>query len=161
MLHRIFAMAIKGRKITENPCCEVKRLAGEQPRTRYLLPEKETRLLDACNEPLRSLVLLALGTGMRRGELFKLKWTNVDFLAQEIKVIQTKTSRDRFVPMSDTVRETLVRLRLETNGEFVFPSRTDVMVRSTVRLPSMLFVVELVLWALDSMICGTLLLVGV
>ena len=49
---------------------------------------------------LYPLVALALGTGMRRGELLNLSWPHVDFLRGVIHVVNTKTARDRIIPMS-------------------------------------------------------------
>jgi integrase len=67
--------------------------------------------------------VLALNTGMRRGEILRLKWEDVDFHANEIKATQTKGHRDRFVPMNSKVREELLRLRQTSEGQFLFPAR--------------------------------------
>jgi len=99
---------------------------GEQPRTRYLLPDEEERLMAVMigyRAHLRQIVVLAINTGMRRGELLRLQWVHIDFHKNEIKVVQTKTDRDRFVPMNARVREELQRLRAEAAGEFVFWNR--------------------------------------
>ncbi|HEX2269692.1 MAG TPA: site-specific integrase, partial [Pyrinomonadaceae bacterium] len=69
------------------------------------------------------LVALALGTGMRRGELLNLSWQNVDFLRGVIHVVNTKTARDRIIPMSQSVREVLIEQRQTQEGDLVFASR--------------------------------------
>lgn len=128
MLSRIFNLAIVNGDATVNPCIKVRRLPGEQPRTRYLLPEEERRLLAVLNgrrSHLRPIVVLALNTGMRRGEILRLKWEDVDFHANEIKATQTKGHRDRFVPMNSKVREELLRLRQTSEGQFLFPARKN------------------------------------
>ena len=58
---------------------------------------------------------------MRRGELLRLRWEHVDFHKGEIKVTNTKSDRDRFVPMNGRVRGELLRLRDETEGDLFFP----------------------------------------
>jgi integrase len=71
---------------------------------------------------LKPIVVLAIHTGMRRGELLRLRWEHVDFYKCEIKVTHAKTDRDRFVPMTATVREELVSLRARGTEGFVFPN---------------------------------------
>jgi integrase len=91
-----------------------------------LLPDEEERLMAVMNghrAHLRRIVILAINTAMRRGELLRLQWDHTDFYKNEIKVVQTKTDRDRFVPMNTRVREELLSLRAEVTGEFVFTNR--------------------------------------
>ncbi len=57
---------------------------------------------------------------MRRGELFNLKWFDVDFARGVIHVRNTKTDRDRVVPMNEDVRQMLER-QPKASG-YVFPS---------------------------------------
>ena len=86
-------------EVSSNPCAEVKNLTGEQHRTRYLLPEEEERLVAVLETRpyLRTIVTLALNTGMRRGEILRLRWEHIDFHANEIKATHTKAHRDRFI----------------------------------------------------------------
>ena len=62
---------------------------------------------------LRALIITALDTGMRRGELFKLTWSDVDFKSNLIRVraTTTKTEKARAVGMTPRVREELLALR--------------------------------------------------
>lgn len=72
-------------------------------------------------EYLRLLVTVAIYAGPRRGELLKLRWSNVDFALNTIHFKETKTNKDRSVPMEPIVRTALSELR-ETSGdaEYVF-----------------------------------------
>jgi integrase len=72
---------------------------------------------------LHALVSSALGTGMRRGDLLNLSWRSVDFLRGVIHVVNTKTARDRIIPMSQRVREVLIEQRKTQKGDLVFGSR--------------------------------------
>src|ERR1041385_8972629 len=81
---------------------------------RCLSDDEETRLMGKITgrrKHLYPLVALALGTGMRRGELLNLSWPHVDFLRGVIHVVNTKTARDRIIPMSQRVREVLIEQR--------------------------------------------------
>lgn len=70
---------------------------------------------------LKPIVVAAIHTGMRRGELLKLRWQNVDFARGLIYVTNTKTGHDRDVPMNSVVRETLLELQKQYGDfEYVF-----------------------------------------
>jgi len=132
LLSRIFSIA---RML--NPCSEVKKLPGEQPRTRYLLLEEEDRLMSALDSKpiLRSIVVLALNTGMRRGEILRLKWEHVDFHKGEIKATHTKGHRDRFIPMNAKTREELLTLQASSKSLFLFPGRKEGASLSDIKRP--------------------------
>lgn len=97
--------------------------ASERRRERVLTVEEETRLLDACTgkrSHLKPLIITALDTGMRRGELLKLVWPDVDFGLDLIRVraTNTKTERPRTVGMTPRVREALLALRQDAPIEY-------------------------------------------
>lgn len=86
--------------------------ADETKRERVLSHNEEARLLAACTERrshLRPLLIVALDTGMRRGELFKLKWSDVDLYTAMIYVraTTTKTMTARSVGMTPRVKDEL------------------------------------------------------
>jgi integrase len=70
---------------------------------------------------IRPIVILALHTGMRRGEILSLRWNQVDFVRGLILVQRTKSGRDRIVPMNSTVSDTLTAIRQGAQGDQVFP----------------------------------------
>jgi integrase len=75
-------------------------IADEKQRERILTPEEESRLLAACTgrrSHLRAIIIAALDTGCRRGELLKLKWSDVEFDSRTITIqaFNTKTMRER------------------------------------------------------------------
>lgn len=89
-------------------------LADERKRERILTRDEELRLLEACTgrrSHLRAIIISALDTGMRQGELLKLRWRDVDLESGNILIaaFNTKTMRERAVRM--TIR---MRLELET-----------------------------------------------
>jgi integrase len=126
VLSRIFTLAVELEQAASNPCRKVRKLRVDNQRNRYLSSHEETRLmaqLTGRRKHLHALVSLALGTGMRRGELLSLSWRHVDFLRGVIHVVNTKTARDRIVPMSQRVREVLIEQRETQKGDLVFASR--------------------------------------
>lgn len=123
VLSKIFQLAVDAGHLESNPCHRVKRLRHDNSRTRFLSDEEEASLLEALagKEPLRSIVLLALHTGMRRGEIISLRWDEVDFTRRLIHVTQTKTGRNRMVPMNQDVLEILGRQPHQSDLVFVSP----------------------------------------
>lgn len=122
VLSAIFTLAVDDELIPSNPCRKVRPLRMDNTRNRYLTAEEEKKLLAALDgEPwLKNIVTMAIHTGMRRGELFNLRWFDVDFARGVIHVRNTKTDRDRVVPMNKPVREMLKR-QPKASG-YVFPS---------------------------------------
>jgi integrase len=75
---------------------------------------------DAENQTVANLMRMALYTGMRRGELFKLKWTDVDFENGFILIDAPKGGRSQTIPLSDAARGVLEK-QGRTKSPFVFP----------------------------------------
>lgn len=74
---------------------------------------------------LRPMTLLAMNTGMRRGEIFKLSWSNVHFNRRQITVISStaKTGKTRHIPMNNEVFEVLKKWQKTSKGKLVFPGK--------------------------------------
>jgi integrase len=125
LLSRIFTLAISNREARFNPVSEVKLFKGETRRTRYLLPEEEGKLMAALTgrrATIRLLVVVALQTGMRRGEIMKLKRSDIDFHRGEIHVTGTKTNQNRVVPINETLRFELQDHLGRVESSWVFAS---------------------------------------
>jgi integrase len=109
-----------------NPCALVRKPMSPQGRNRLLKADEEVRLI-AELRPIRRrspwmlpLVLLALETAMRRGELLSLRWENVDLVAQTALLPLTKNGTARIVPLSKKAVAVLRTLKQEHLGP-VFP----------------------------------------
>lgn len=112
-LKTIFNKAIEWGYANENPVRKVKLLPENNMRIRYLEKEEIDDLLKACNSLkkaiyLKPIIIIALNTGMRRGEIFNLKWE--DAIQNVIHIRESKSGRGRFIPMNNTVKETLKNL---------------------------------------------------
>ena len=111
LLSHVFTLAHDHGLVNENPCRRVRKFKLDNRRERVLSREEEQRLLAALGTSkrsyLRAMVLLALHTGMRRGELGQLTWREVDFPQRQVFVRRPKTGRNGFVPMNRTVEELL------------------------------------------------------
>lgn len=76
-----------------------------------LNPEELQRLLDAIeadsNADAKAIMRLALFTGMRRGEIFKLRWQDVDFDRGFIRIVGPKGGTDQTIPLNQAARKVL------------------------------------------------------
>jgi integrase len=86
---------------------KVKFLPENNRRLRYLSKEECQTLIDSCNPYLKSIVITALNTGMRRGEILKQTWDRVDLRHGFILLETTKNGERREIPINATVRKTL------------------------------------------------------
>lgn len=99
---------------------KIKLFKENNQRVRYL-EEKEVRpLIEAAPEPLRSIIIVALYTGMRRGEIASLRWRDIDVKEKVLTLWDTKNKDKRHIPLNNTVIETLLKASPEKKGEFVF-----------------------------------------
>jgi integrase len=70
-------------------------------RVRYLQPTEIHVLLSECPAWLCAIVALAVGTGMRRGELLGLRWLDIDILNRRVMLPQTKNGEGRIVYLNE------------------------------------------------------------
>ena len=72
------------------------------------------------NTQAANLMKLALVTGMRRGEMFKLKWKGVDFERGFLHIRDPKGGPDQKIPLNEPAKK-LLKFHEKTESEFVFP----------------------------------------
>lgn len=108
-----------------NPCL-VDRFPEER-RPRYIPPEKDFWTVYECTEGQDRVMLLTyLHLAARRTEIFRLRWEDVDFIGQQIR-LATRKRRDGsleydWLPMTDELHQTLIAHRQENSSEWVFPN---------------------------------------
>jgi integrase len=90
------------------------------------MPDEIQLLFQHCTPRLKPIVITALSTGMRRGEIINLKWDDVDFSQGHITIWESKNGESHTAPMSDLLAETLRRQKEERRprNPLVFPSPT-------------------------------------
>jgi len=107
LLKTMFTKAMEWGKVKDSPSKKVKLLKGEVKRVRYLMPSEIQHLLSNCTAHLKPIVIVALHTGMRKGELLNLKREQVNLEQGFITLIDTKNNERRDIPMDETVKMTL------------------------------------------------------
>jgi integrase len=128
-LSHILSFAAKERRLIDrNPVGDLSRKKESRGRTRFLSDDERTALLDACAKSewpaLHALVLLAITTGARRGELIGLRWSDVDLKKGRALVRETKNDEQRTLPLAGKALEALRDLKLKgsARSEFLFPN---------------------------------------
>ncbi len=124
LLSGVFNKAFAWKKTKANPVREVKKFKENNERTRYLTEEEEPLLKAEFPEEHWSKVEIAYNTGMRRGEQFNLRWSDVDFHSHTIAIRIPKSGEKEHVKMNDRVTEILRSLPSRLKSEWVFPSET-------------------------------------
>lgn len=98
----------------------------DNQKTEDLTPEQLKRLLDAIdadeNIQAAAMMRFVLFTGMRRGELFKLKWDDIDFHRGFIHIRNPKGGADQKIPLNEGARQILEN-HIRTGSEYIFPGR--------------------------------------
>lgn len=117
--------------LDDNPLRKVKRKSEPRGRVRYLSEQEREVLLQTCKESanpyLYLIVVLAICTGMRRGEILSLKWDQVDFHRARLVLLETKNKERRGVPLSAFPLELLREqsAKRKPAEQQVFPGRFE------------------------------------
>jgi len=122
-LKHMYTKAIEWGYVRENPAKGVRLLKESPGRLRYLNPEEVERLINACADHLRPIVITALNTGMRKSEILNLRWKEIDLKNRKITVINAKNNESRVIPINQTLYQKLSSLSTKSNGEYAFPDR--------------------------------------
>lgn len=128
-LSHVFTIAVKEWGwCKENIALKVRRSKEGRARDRFLDKEEIAQLLSACQKSkspyLYSIVLIALTTCARKGEIMSLKWSDVEFLTPRMTFRDTKNGETRSVSLGSTVIECLLNEQSKRVilSEYVFPS---------------------------------------
>jgi len=120
LLRCMFNKAIDWEMADSNPLRKVEFYKENNCRLRYLELEEMRRLLEACSSPLRSIVTLALNTGMRKSEIQFLKWEDVNFTRGFIELRQTKNGEKRMIPMNKAIYDALAAVNRHRTSPYIF-----------------------------------------
>lgn len=139
-MHALFSHALRYEFAERNPITEVRQSAKRLKVPEILSAEEFRALIGQLNQQHRTMVVLAACSGLRRGELFGLKWGDIDFNAKQANVsrsIVLNTRREKVgncktessnkpVPLSDVILQDLELWRAEAEyagaSDWVFAS---------------------------------------
>ena len=99
---------------------KVKMLEENNKRLRFLSKEECQELINLCDNHLKTIVVTAMNTGMRKGEILSLKWDNVDLKHGFILLDMTKNGERREIPINNTLRSTIQGITRRLDIPYVF-----------------------------------------
>lgn len=139
-MSKMFNLGIDNEIITNNPLAKITKLREDNYKIRFLTIKEEQKLFAEIERKyevfdrntkqkkivqpylfLKPIVITALYTGMRRGEILNLKWENIDFEYGFIELLNTKSGKARKIPLSDKLRNTLSNIQRISDYVFVNP----------------------------------------
>jgi len=101
--------------VEDNPLKKISKLKEPRGRVRYLSDDERERLLETCkssNNPyLYPVVVLALSTGMRLGEIMRLTWRDVDLQRGFVLILESKNDERRKVPLVGLAQQVITEHR--------------------------------------------------
>ncbi|MDX0491525.1 tyrosine-type recombinase/integrase [Sinorhizobium medicae] len=142
ILSHVIEVAIRdwGLPLSRNVVKLVRRPVIRNERSRRLTGDEERHLLDGCDAGqipfLKTIVILAIETGMRRGELLGLRWSDISHNRRVITLAMTKNGSGREVPLSQRAFQALIdwKQRAEVDQSTIFPMKAGTLEQAWRRL---------------------------
>lgn len=107
--------------LRNNPLAKLKKLKPQKGRSRRLTSEEYESLLNAVektrNKHIKCLVSFAIETGMRRGEILRLHWKDIDFESRTLHIPVTKNGHSRTIPMSSQAISILSNIQAKDEAD--------------------------------------------
>lgn len=125
LLTRLYSLSEKwGDYSGDNPCRKVKKPKLNNQVTEFLSEQEIERLLQVLdswhNKMTVAFILFMLHTGLRRGELFKLQWKDINFDNKAMTLRDPKGKIDQTLPLSDKAVEILKNVPTEFETSWIF-----------------------------------------
>ena len=123
--------------VRENPVLNVSKLRVSNFIERWLTYKEEARLPAASPDWLRDIIVFAVNTGLRQGEILKLTWDRVDLQRQTLTILEQKNGERDTLPLNEKATEVLLargKIRsLSTNLVFLSKAQTGLDARNLLR----------------------------
>ena len=123
VLRKSFNIAKENGYIKENPVDRIEKLKVPKRPKRTLTVEELNILLSFCDKQLKLIIILALLSGMRKGEIRTLTWANVDFINKNFIINKTKNNETRIIGICDEFLEVLLELHKNKVSDYVFANK--------------------------------------
>jgi integrase len=124
-LRHILYWAVDEGILAANPIARIRLERERRKKKPVLSPEEERKLLPAASPHLREIVIIALDTGMRRGEILNQRWEDVDFSRCLLYVTHSKTpeGESREIPLTQRAFALLASRQQESGLIFTFEGK--------------------------------------
>ena len=129
-LSHVFTVAVQQWEwLSDSPIRKLPKLREPRGRVRYLSEEERAILLQAArlspNKILHLVIVLALSTGARKGELLNMQWSDINFERRKMVFQQTKNGERRSAILGEFALKLLQEHRAQSDevSSYVFPSK--------------------------------------
>lgn len=116
----IFRQGMKNEKVDSNPARLTDHRKEDNARVRFLSEAEEEKLRAIIREhwPEHEPELdIAMHTGLRRGSMYRLEWSDVDFEHRLVREVKPKKGKTRYVPMNPVAVAAFLKLRQTSPGD--------------------------------------------
>jgi integrase len=133
VLRHILYWAVDEQLLTANPLARLKMARERRTWRQVLSVTEEQLLLAAAKDHLRAMIIIALDTGMRRGEITSQRWEDIDLSRKLLFVTRSKTpeGESREIPLTGRLTELLLRDRQPEGLVIAFRGRPVRIVKRT------------------------------
>jgi integrase len=109
-LRHILYWAVDEQLLPHNPLARLKMARERRTRRQVMSVVEELMLLGVAKDHLRTMIIVALDTGMRRGEITSQRWEDIDFSRKLVSVTRSKTpeGESREIPMTERLHQLLL-----------------------------------------------------
>jgi len=114
----MYNLAIEDDLLVKNPFRKKFEFKLDPVKRKYLADTSQTNLTDATPDYFKPIITTALNTGLRRGNIVNLKWSDLDFNFKTIEITKNKGKKHIKLPMNDTMCELFSKM--ERKSEFIF-----------------------------------------
>lgn len=109
LMHHAYNLAMKEWEwVSDNPVSKVSKEKVNNEIIRWLTPDEERRLLGASPNWLKEIIVFALNTGLRQGEILELIWNQVDLSKKTFTILEQKNKGKDTLPLNKTAMEILI-----------------------------------------------------
>jgi len=102
------------------------RLTVNNINLRILSNEEFELLYSSASEQFKPILLTAIRTGMRLGEILALKWDDINLKEDYLLVKDSKNYESRYIPIHPELKDVLINLKENSNNEYVFEGRKTI-----------------------------------
>jgi integrase len=122
-LKHLISKAVEWKLLDAIPLKGAKLFKETGRRLRFLTPEECRSLLTACSPTMKQVVMLALHTGMRRGEILTLTWDGVNLREGFIELVDQKNGERSTIPLNRKALETIRSIPRRLDSKYLFPGK--------------------------------------
>jgi len=129
-IRNMFNKAVEWGYIDKSPYKGVEKYKVNNTNLRILSNEEFKLLYNAASTELKTVLLMALNTGMRLGEILSLKLNDINLTEGHLLVRDSKNYDSRYIPIHPELKQVLKQLKESSNSEYVFSHADGTPVKS-------------------------------